>query len=137
VRVSLEYDWVDLGTVRSEDSKLVFPKAPDAPGVYRFLWTEPAERGCAYIGETDRLIRQFRHYRTPGTSQHTYILNAAVRGLIAQGVEVRIAVVTEASWTSDDAATSRLDLTLEPARLLVESAALLAARDDGYEIENL
>jgi hypothetical protein len=132
MRVTVEFSWREVGRIVVEAGKLRFPDIPDGPGIYRF---DLGDR--VYIGEADRLRRRFRHYRTPGPSQTTNLrLNAAMVPLLLAGGVVIVCTVTEAQLDVDGAAAP-LDLSRKASRLLVESAALTAARVAGEPVENL
>lgn len=136
MRVTVQFEWTELGAIRFEGGKLRFPDAQEVPGIYRFLLTKGgAER--VYIGEADRLRRRFQHYRTPGAGQPTNIrLNTAMTALLADGGAVTVSSVTQAT-VDVDGVTGLLDLRDKSARLLVENAALTAARRSGLDMENL
>jgi hypothetical protein len=136
MNVAIQFDWSRLGDVRLEGGKLRFPEAREAPCIYRFLLTKDgAER--LYIGETDRLRRRFQHYRTPGVGQPTNIrLNSALSTVLADAGAVVVSAVTQATVAVDDL-SGPLDLRDKAARLLVESAALTAARRSALNLENL
>ncbi|MCA1703812.1 MAG: hypothetical protein LC808_11325 [Actinobacteria bacterium] len=132
MRVAVDFAWRDVGKIRVEAGKLRFPDAPEAPGVYRFDLGE-----TVYIGEADRLRRRFQHYRTPGPSQATNLrLNAVILGVLDNGGSVAVCTVTTASMEVDGH-RSPLDLSEKAARVLVENAALTAARMSGARVENL
>lgn len=132
MRVSVEFSWHELGNIALEERKLRFPDAPDAPGIYRF---DLADR--VYIGETDRLRRRFQHYRTPGSSQTTNLrLNALMLPLLNARSRIAVCIVTTAQ-VEIDAVVEPLDLSQKAARLLVEGAALTAARVARQTVENL
>ncbi len=123
---------MDLGVVALDAGKLRFPHAPELPGIYRF---DLGDRLC--IGETDRLRRRFQHYRTPGPTQSTNVrLNALMAESLANGRSIMASVIT-AVEAEIDGVRCRLDLRNKDARLLVESAALVACRELGQPVENL
>jgi hypothetical protein len=131
-RLCLVYSWTEVGRVVVDADKLRFPTVPDAAGIYRF---ELGDRW--YIGEADRLRRRFQHYRTPGPSQSTNLrLNALMRQLLADGPGIVVSTITSVNVEIDGRALP-LDLAYKDARLLVESAALVAARAGGRLVENL
>lgn len=130
--MTVDFAWREVGHIRVEAGKLRFPAVPDAPGVYRFDLGE-----TVYIGEADRLRRRFQHYRTPGVGQPTNVrLNSLMLRLLAGGGAVSVCAVTSAS-IDVDGHSSPLDLGQKAARLLIESAALTAARMEGLTVENL
>jgi len=131
-KLCLVYSWTGIGQVVLEADKLRFPAVSDTPGIYRFDLG-----GRSYVGEADRLRRRFQHYRTPGPSQSTNLrLNALMRQLVADGVVVAVSTIT-AVTVEIDGRRMPLDLARKEARLLVESAALVAARANGSIVENL
>ena len=131
-RLCLVYSWTEVGHVVVDADKLRFPTVPEAPGIYRF---ELGDRW--YIGEADRLRRRFQHYRTPGPSQSTNLrLNALMGQLLANGSGIVVSTITSVAVEIDGHALP-LDLSHKDARLLVESAALVAARAGGRFVENL
>jgi hypothetical protein len=136
MKVTVEFDWGDIGEVRVEAGKLRFPDAPEIPGIYRFVLIRgQAER--LYIGETDRLRRRFQHYRTPGPTQPTNVrLNTVIYALLEDGGRVTVSTITQAG-TEVEGVRGFLDLRDKAARLLVENAALTAARRAGLDVENL
>ena len=132
MRVTVEFAWRSIGSLRHEDGRLRFPEVPEAPGIYRF---DLGDR--VYIGETDRLRRRFQHYRTPGVRQATNLrLNASMLQLLAETNAIEVSTVTEAGVEIDGTLVP-LDLRQKFARLLVESAALTAALSVGQQVENL
>ena len=132
MHVAVDYSWREIGAIALDATRIAFPEAPAAPGIYRF---DLGDR--VYIGETDQLKRRFQHYRTPGVSQTTNIrLNAALADLLQHGAIATVATVTSATVEIDGAPAS-LDLSYRPARLLIESAALVAERHAGRRVENL
>jgi hypothetical protein len=80
-----------------------------------------------YVGETDRLWRRLQHYRTPGPSQATnHRLNRVMTELLG---EILVSIITDATIELDSERHA-LDLADKTARLLVESAALIATNQD-------
>jgi hypothetical protein len=132
MRIAVDFSWVDLGPIALEAGRLRFPQAPEVPGIYRFSLGDRS-----YIGETDRLRRRFQHYRTPGPTQSTNLrLNGLMTEMLANGKPITAAVIT-AVEAEIDGERCRLDLRNKEARLLVESAALVACRELGQSVENL
>lgn len=126
------FAWREVGQIRVEGERLRFPVVSEVPGIYRFDLGE-----TIYLGETDRLRRRFQHYRTPGVGQPTNIrLNALMLRLLGEGSAVSVCAVTSAS-IEIDGRSSPLDLRDKASRLLLESAALTAARMEGLRVENL
>lgn len=132
MRVIVDFSWREVGVLSLNAGRIVFPSAPAAPGIYRF---DLGDR--VYIGETDQLKRRFQGYRTPGARQATNIrLNAALTSLLSGGHPASAATVTNAV-VDVDGRRAPLDLTYKAARLLLESAALVAERLQGRAVENL
>jgi hypothetical protein len=132
MHVVVEFGWREVGPLRLESGRLRFPKVPDVPGVYRF---DLGNR--VYIGEADRLRRRFQHYRTPGARQATNLrLNSLMLELLGAASTIGVCVITSAR-VDVDGHDEPLDLRHKAARLLVESAALTAARMAGQGVENL
>jgi hypothetical protein len=132
MRVIVDFSWREAGALSLIAGRIVFPSAPAAPGVYRF---DLGDR--VYIGETDQLKRRFQGYRAPGARQATNIrLNAALTSILSGGRPASAATITNAV-VDVDGRRAQLDLTYKAARLLVESAALVAERLHGRAVENL
>ncbi len=128
----------EIGRVSLDaQGKLKFPAAPKRPGLYRFDLTGKIGTQ-AYIGETDALDRRFQHYRTPGPSQSTNIrLNALMREIIAAGGAIAVAVMDGGAViiVGGHEMPARLDHKAD--RVLLEQAAILAARDAGTALVNI
>lgn len=137
VHVAVEFRWKSLGVVQLDsDYRLVFPKPPLAPGLYRFD-LEDADGPTTYVGETDQLARRLQHYRTPGPTQHTNLrLNEHFRNALSRGLSINVAVVTEDINVRIDEAARQIDMSRKLDRVLLEHAALLAARSGGNIILN-
>lgn len=137
VELSVRFSWRKIGEVALDgQGKLKFPQAPARPGLYRFDVTGPSGRQ-AYIGETDTLDRRFQHYRTPGPSQSTNIrLNALMREIVKGGGSVSVAVVTDGVTVALDGGEKAARLELKAERVLLEHAAIYAARALGLPIIN-
>jgi hypothetical protein len=63
--LTVRCSWQPAGQIGLVDGMLVFPRAPDAPGIYRFTLNDAAGVRV-YVGESERLPGRFQHYRTPG-----------------------------------------------------------------------
>lgn len=137
VNVAVAFRWKPLGLVQLDpNGRLVFPTAPTAPGLYRFDLEESAGQ-ITYVGETDQLARRLQHYRTPGSSQLTDIrLNENFRRALSQGLSIRVSVVTGDIDVQLGTASHQIDISRKQDRVLLEHAALLALRADGYTILN-
>ncbi|MGE0252953.1 MAG: hypothetical protein AB7N54_00030 [Alphaproteobacteria bacterium] len=137
VEVSLAYQWAHLGHVSLVDGKLVFPKAPSLPGLYRFDFQRQVERSF-YVGEADQLSRRFQHYRTPGPSQRTNIrLNAFMRGVLADGGTASVAIVTDEIVIEMAGITGTVEMSHKSDRVLLEHAGLYEAKLSGASPLNL
>lgn len=133
VRLGLRYDWRPLDPATTDGERITFPSIEEVPGIYRFDLP-----GRIYIGEASRLRRRFQHYRTPGPTQTTNLrLREIIQNALAGGHGVSVAVVTSAFVRLDGDDERPLDLSLRPARLLVENAALMRAFLEGQKVENL
>ena len=137
VNVGVKFRWVPLGRVSLDDAgRLVFPKAPVAPGLYRFD-LEKDGRPTTYVGESDLLARRLQHYRTPGPTQRTNLrLNDLFRTLLAQGTSISVSIVTDDIQVSLGSTTHSANLNRKQDRVLLEHAALLAAYAGGHSILN-
>lgn len=138
VNVSVDYVWQRAGEVRFDElQKLVFPRVPQKPGLYRFDF-DGSQGPTAYIGETDLLPRRLQHYRTPGPSQATNVrLEALLKGEIATGKVVLLSTVTDGIAAFVDGQPRRIDLTRKADRVLLEHAAILSAHSAGLKLVNL
>jgi len=137
IECTLGFRWEPLGRIDiDKDGRLVFPAAPDAPGLYR-LWIRSGAGRAMYIGETDNLRRRFQGYRTPGDSQLT---NIRIRGklseVLASGAEVDVAVVTGGAWLAIAGKRASADLSSKAVRRALENVALLASGAETIESLN-
>ena len=62
MRVTVEFEWQDVGGVELVEDLLVFPTLPIHPGLYRYRLTT-AEGARAYVGEAMNLRRRADGYR--------------------------------------------------------------------------
>jgi len=110
------------------------PALGSRPGIYRFVISDGRTGAIRhYIGESSNLASRMSGYRNPGPTQHTNIrLNSLQLSTLDSGGTVEASVVLDASF-----AGQALELGTKPARLLVESAALLVAGSAGIAVENL
>ena len=132
IGTSVSFTWRLAGNV-TLDAKGVprFPAVPDAPGLYRFDFGQD-ERGIRtlYIGEAKSIVNragQYRRARSDGrrpnrTSRRMYKGLVAHLGALGQ---VDFAIATDVAVDGRPA-----PLTMKSARLLAESAAVLAAQSD-------
>jgi hypothetical protein len=138
VKVSVDFAWQQVGQVQlNAQGKLIFPKVPQRPGLYRFDF-EGSHGPSAYIGETDLLPRRLQHYRSPGPSQATNIrLEALLKGEIAAGKAVLLSTVTDGIAAFVDGQRRCLDLARKADRVFLEHAAILSAYTAGLTLVNL
>jgi hypothetical protein len=136
VVLSVDFEWSEAGEVRLRGGDLLFRQMPASPGVYCFrLISAAGERH--YVGETSLLTRRFRNYRTPGPTQRTNLrLNALLKEVLSEGGRVEVAVVTGATVTLEGDEAVEADLSDRAVRLVIENAALVAARHAGTSLEN-
>jgi hypothetical protein len=122
-----------LGQIKLDrDQKLVFPNVGQEPAIYRFTATESNGKVSAYVGESMKLRRRFHHYRTPGPTQTTNIrLNDDYTAILGNGGTI----VVDAIFAANGSDTP-LDLTTQPARLLVENAWLVFLQRQGIRLKN-
>lgn len=128
--VALRFRWRLIGDLRRDAAgKLVFPLAGNGPGVYR-LEVDHAHDGV-YFGEATELDRRFARYRNPGPRQPTNVrLNEVLVGALRDGGSCRLSVAEILTFQTDSGEPS-LDLRLKAARVLVESCAIVLARNEG------
>lgn len=138
VDISVEFNWTHLGMLAlDETSKLVFPKAPLCPGLYRFDF-EDREAPAAYIGQSDQVARRFQHYRTPDPSQKTNIrLNQIMRDRIMSARRISVAIATDGFSIHLRGSCCSFDLVRKLDRVLLEHAAVFSARAAGLAIVNV
>jgi hypothetical protein len=136
MRVTVDLEWESHGAVRIDRGKLLFPDAPERPGIYRFtLRSTSAE--WVYIGETVRLRRRFTSYRNPGPTQFTnQRMNTVMKSLIENGGKVELETASQIRVDIDGRGVVA-DLAHRPYRLLAENAALVIAREAGQTVKNL
>lgn len=138
IELSVRFSWRSVGNVRrDEQGKLVFPRVPSRPGLYRFELDGTAGQQI-YIGETDTLNRRFQHYRTPGPSQSTNIrLNALLGEILAASGSVSVAIVIDGAVITIGSMEIPPQLDIKSDRVLLEHAAIYAARASGAPLINL
>lgn len=129
--------WQPAGQVALVDGMLVFPKVPNAPGVYRFTLTDSAGTRV-YVGESQRLPGRFQHYRTPGGpgEQRTtkFRLNRLMLDALMIGGQVTVEVATQA--VASDGTPVALDLNQKAVRQRAEHAVEAAERASGSTLLN-
>jgi hypothetical protein len=136
--VTVAWEWRPCGLVTLAEGKLVFPRVPNAAGVYRLTFQDDCgQQSGVYVGEADLLPRRFQQYRTPGASQQTNLrLNPVMVSTLATGGRVAIEIAITAHLRSADGSAVPLDLTWKAARVLVERAAEVAERAAGAVVLN-
>jgi len=135
--LGLRYNWIESGELTLDaQSKLVFPKLPADPGIYRFRLAKGGKTSV-YIGETDNLQRRFQHYRTPGASQATNIrLNKIFVDALESGGSICADVIVKTAWIQIENREEQADLSAKPERMLFEHAAIVRSRAEGVHILN-
>ena len=135
IKISVEIQWKEIGTITLENDDLQFPGTPSAAALYRFrLISESGAR--SYIGETINVQRRFAHYRKPGPTQATNIrINAVFREHLKDGDAIFVDLITSDVTIRNGDAEIPVDLTDKATRRLIENAALIA--DNSTEVENL
>ena len=136
-KLGLRYQWTEIGEVALDgQSRLVFPRAPTEPGIYRFRLMEDGKR-FVYIGETDNLPRRFQHYRTPGPTQATNIrLNKIFVEALKKAVPIGVDVIISTAWIETEHGEEQADLSAKPERMLFEHAAIVQSRAEDVHILN-
>ncbi len=137
MRVVIAFEWEDVGSVRrSPIGRLDIPQVSAGPGIYRFRVSNSSSSEV-YIGESQNLQNRMLHNYT---YNHTGQTNVRVRemllGHLAEGRDIRLAVVSKAILEVDGELIPA-GLGLKDARLLIENAALVLARRAGKRIHNL
>lgn len=135
VEMTILFEWNELGRVALDSQgKLVFPRVPTRPGLYRFEFGEAKGRR-EYIGETDTLDRRFQHYRTPGPSQRTNIrLNALMDEALSSHGTVGVSVILDGATIMMGRQKKPAGMQSKSNRVLLEHAAIYAAREAGISI---
>jgi hypothetical protein len=138
VEMTIRFEWNTLPRVGLDrQGKLVFPRAPSRPGLYRFE-IDGAKGRQEYIGETDMLDRRFQHYRTPDPSQSTNVrLNALMREVINSSGAVGVSIMVDGAAITMEGRTRSPPMQSKSDRVLLEHAAIYAAREAGISIVNI
>jgi hypothetical protein len=138
VEMTIRFEWNTLPRVGLDrQGKLVFPRAPSRPGLYRFE-IDGAKGRQEYIGETDMLDRRFQHYRTPDPSQSTNVrLNALMREVINSSGAVGVSIMVDGAAITMEGRTRSPRMQSKSDRVLLEHAAIYAAREAGISIVNI
>ncbi|HEV2255438.1 MAG TPA: hypothetical protein VGS06_19855 [Streptosporangiaceae bacterium] len=131
--------WQPAGQIGLVDGMLVFPRVPDAPGVYRFTLNDAAG-ARVYLGESERLPGRLQHYRTPGGPGERRTTKFRLNQLMRQALTARGHVTVEVAIQAEAAASDGTPVALDPnqkaARRRAERAAEAAARAAGYTLLN-
>lgn len=142
IEVMVVVEWRGCGSITLDAAgRLVIPPLPSAPGLYRFTLLGPPcpVRPRMYLGEAENLSRRMSGYRTPGPTQTTNIrINATLLAHLQAGGSAEVAVATECSGSSGSGTqVTPLPLSMKSVRLLAESAAIVASRQNGnVHLEN-
>jgi len=136
VDIRAQFEWRPIGHVAlDQERRLVFPKAPSSPGLYRFRLLKGG-REAWYIGETDNISRRFAHYRNPGPGQETNLrLNARFFQALIDAAEISVAIVNDGAQIDLGKGFGPVDLESKSIRRLLENAALVEC--GGIDIEML
>lgn len=138
-KLTVRCSWQPAGPVALTGGMLVFPKVPDAPGVYRFTLND-ATGARVYIGESTRLRGRFQHYRTPGGPGERrttkFRLNQLMRETLAADGHVMAEVALRAEEMTIDGTAAALDLGVVTDRRRAEAAALAEAWSTGCAVLN-
>ena len=137
VQLSLEMQWRTLGPLGVDaDGAVLFPAAPNVPGLYRFRLT--GKGGAThYIGETADLRRRFQHYRKPGPTQQTNIrINHFLLKHCAAGDQAELDIIVGDVVLVLGKDSAQADLSDRPTRRLLEHAALVAEGGKGIDSLN-
>jgi hypothetical protein len=133
--LTVRCSWQPAGQIALVGAMLMFPRVPDAPGVYRFTMNDAAGARI-YVGESERLTRRFQHYRTPGGPGERrttkFRLNQLMREALEAGGYVMVEVAIRAEAAASDGTLVALDLNEKAVRRRAESAAQAAARAAGH-----
>ena len=136
MRVTVDLEWESHGEVGIVGGKLLFPDAPEKPGIYRFTFRSTSAESV-YIGEADWLRRRFNNYRNFDPSQRTNKrINPKIKSCITSGGTVELETAIQIRVDIDGREVV-VDLAHHPYRLLAENAALVIAREAGQTVENL
>jgi hypothetical protein len=131
--------WQPAVQVALADGMLVFPRVPNAPGVYRFTLSGPAGTRV-YVGESQRLPGRFQHYRTPGGpgEQRTtkFRLNRLMLDALTAGGRVTVEIATQAEAVAGDGTRAALNLSQKADRHRAERAVEAAERASGAALLN-
>ena len=100
-----------------------------APGVYRLEVDD--DQASVYFGEATDLHQRFGRYRNAGQRQPTNIrIQELLCRVLSAGGRCQVSVAEILTFQTGRSG-ARLDLRLKAARVLIESAAIVLARNDG------
>jgi hypothetical protein len=137
--LTVRCSWQPAAQIALAGGMLVFPRVPDAPGVYRFMLNDAAG-ARVYVGESERLPGRFQHSRTPGGQGERrttkFRLNQLMRETLTAGGHVTVEVAVQAEAVASDGTPVALDLSQKTARRSAESAAQAAERAAGHTLLN-
>jgi hypothetical protein len=130
-RSSVMFEWLTAGSVAVENGRLAMPTLKGRPGVVRFTIAEASGARRYYVGETENLARLMNDYRHPEPAQATtFRLNELMTRTIVDGGSVNVDLVLAALHAGE-----ALDFSYRPARVLVESVALIELHTQGELVE--
>ena len=128
--VALRFRWRHIGDVHLDATgKLAFPQVAVEPAVYRF--EVDGSDASVYFGEASDLRKRFGNYRRADPTMGTnYRLRGDLTESLAGGGRCRVSVAEVMSFDARSRA-AELDPRLKAARVLIESSAIVMARNDG------
>jgi len=131
--VEVAFRWRLLGEVTLDGlGKLLFPQASAAPGVYRLEVDD--DQASVYFGEATDLHQRFGRYRNAGRRQPTNIrIQELLCRMLSDGGRCQVSVAEILTFQAGRSGAC-LDLRLKAARVLVESAAIVLARNEGIRL---
>lgn len=133
--LTVQFRWRVLGLVALDGDRPAFPKAPEAPGLYRF-WFDLDGHRRVYVGEDANLRRRFNGYRNPGPTQQTNLrMLPRIQAVLHGGGAVRVDIcdAVEVLAGPDRVAS---DLGSPFVRRLAENASLVVAVAAGLDVVN-
>jgi hypothetical protein len=136
--VGITFVWTPHPGVEVDGDTLRFGVTPRVPGIYRIDLAD----WHTYIGEAADLERRFRNFRSPGGSPDTKAprtnrrVQRAIIAALEAGRTVTIRTCSSA-WLEMEGTEAPLGFDVKSNRLLIESAAIVLATDQGWTLENL
>jgi hypothetical protein len=128
MRVTVEFEFRDVGEVRIEGGGLTFPPLDAIPGLYRYRLVR-SDGASTYVGEATNLRRRAYGYQLGYAGQKTNArMNGRMREHLAAGGRIEMAIATEATIELNGRVHA-IDLRRKTSRLLVENAAIHAVPD--------